>query len=145
MLQPAGADIPFNSNVYETGFVSVLSLANGIADVVRLIDANAFHSKPRCERSKVHGRLREVHLDELASGGAFAEVFEHVQFQDAVGAVVAITQVRGILWWAAVHSAWIVYSAAPSPLTERTGRSGRASLMPIGFGMPGPSPPPAAR
>ena len=34
MPQPAGAYILFNSNVYETGFVSLLSFANGVADIV---------------------------------------------------------------------------------------------------------------
>src|SRR6266487_3083603 len=88
MLQPAGAHIPFNSNVYETGFVSLLSFANGIPDVVRAVHPNARDTEPRCQCGEVHCRLSQVHLDELASGGALAEVFEHVEFEDAIGAVV---------------------------------------------------------
>src|SRR5438132_2887446 len=88
MLEPAGADIPLNSNVYEAGFVSLLGLTNGFSDLVWVLDANAFYAEAGCERWKVYLRLRQVHLEELTSGGAFAEVFEHVQFQDAISAVV---------------------------------------------------------
>ena len=88
MLQPAGADIPFNSNVYETGFVSVLGLPDGITDVICPLDANAFHSETGCERREIDCRLSKVHLDELPSGSAFAEVFEHVELQNAIGAIV---------------------------------------------------------
>ncbi len=48
MLKPAGADIPFNSNVDETGFVSVLRLANGAANILWTIDAKALYTEAGC-------------------------------------------------------------------------------------------------
>src|SRR5438132_11998521 len=44
--------------------------------------------------------------------------------------------------WAAVHSAWIVYIALPSPTRATTGRDGRASFTPSAAGSPHPMPPP---
>ena len=43
---------------------------------------------------------------------------------------------------AAVHSAWFVYIALPSPISATTGRSGNPSFTPIAAGRPQPMPPP---
>ena len=43
---------------------------------------------------------------------------------------------------AAVHSAWFVYIALPSPISATTGRFGSPSFTPIAAGRPQPMPPP---
>ena len=53
-----------------------------------------------------------------------------------------ITKTTAMLSCAAVHSAWQVYMALPSPTSATTGRSGSASLTPIAAGRPQPMPPP---
>ena len=44
-LKPAGANVPVDSNVYEARFVSLLRLADGVADLVRVLDAHAFDAE----------------------------------------------------------------------------------------------------
>src|SRR5438132_3116879 len=53
-----------------------------------------------------------------------------------------ITKIAPMRSCAAVHSAWQVYIALPSPIIAMTGRSGNASLTPIAAGRPQPMPPP---
>ena len=63
-------------------------------------------------------------------------------FRMRYAAFPSITNVTGILWWAAVQSAVIEYIAAPSEQMPTTFRSGRASAAPRLPGRPGPIPPP---
>ena len=60
-------------------------------------------------------------------------------------ALLQTTNFTSMLWRAAVHNAWIVYIAPPSPVKPMTLRSGKASFAPIAPGIPTPSEPPRVR
>src|SRR5438094_815099 len=56
-----------------------------------------------------------------------------------------MTNLAATLCRAAVHSAWMVYIAPPSPVNPITVLSGCASLAPIAPGIPTPNDPPRVR
>src|SRR3990172_2262855 len=87
-LQPAGADVAVDDDVYQARLVRRLRLADGVADLVGMLDADALDAEGGGDAGEVQRRVGEVHGDELAAGRPLAEVFEHVELEDAVGVVV---------------------------------------------------------
>src|SRR3989304_5184526 len=87
-LQPAGADVAVDDDVYQARLVRRLRLAGGVAALGRRGDADALDAEGGGDAGEVQRRVGEVHGDELAAGRPLAQVFEHVELEDAVGAVV---------------------------------------------------------
>src|SRR3989304_1411081 len=87
-LQPAGADVAVDDDVYQARLVRRLRLADGVAGLVGVLDGGALDAEGGGDAGEVQRRVGEVHGDELAAGRPLAEVFEHVELEDAVGAVV---------------------------------------------------------